>query len=98
PATLPILSAIIRVGEHCELCGFPYKLESNFLIYSGLISQLIQNERSDFKVSADELNRDFDYEGFSGGPVITGNQVTGIALRQVDNSITGISVKKAKSF
>lgn len=95
---LPLLAANVRVGEQCILSGFPQKLEANFAAYSGIVAQLLLSERSDFQINASELNKDFDYGGFSGGPIVIGNHVTGIILRQVDDSITGISISKAASF
>jgi len=95
---LPLLSAMTQVGRQCEIAGFPNKQENHFLIYEGNIKQLLTKDRSDFSVSAKELDADFDYEGFSGGPVISSQRVTGIALRQVDNTITGISIRKMENF
>lgn len=95
---LPLLSTQTRIAEKCQIIGFPYKGQSDLLLLSGQITQILLNERSDFKVLTTDVDGNFDYEGLSGAPVVNSGKVIGITLRQVDNSITAVSIFKIASF
>jgi hypothetical protein len=67
---LPLQSRTIRFNENWETYGFPYYRQANDLRLFGNVNQIQIKERSDFILSSDKIDKDFDYSGFSGVPVV----------------------------
>src|SRR5438552_1783626 len=97
-SALPLLSATSKVNEKCDIFGFPYQGQSQYLALEGKVVQVLINDKSDFIVGDLNINGNFDYGGLSGSPVIINGSVIGLILRQVDDRISAISIKKLKEF
>lgn len=95
---LPLQSRTIRFNENWETNGFPYYGQANDLRLFGSVNQIKIEERSDFILSSDEIETDFDYSGFSGAPVILSDKVGGIILQQEDDKLLAISISKIKEY
>ena len=95
---LPLQSRTIRFNENWETNGFPYFGQANDLRLFGNVNQIQIKERSDFILSSDEIEKDFDYSGFSGSPVVISDKVGGIILQQEDDKLLAISISKIKDY
>jgi hypothetical protein len=95
---LPIQARTIRFNENWETNGFPYIGQANDLRIVGNVNQIQINDRSDFILNSEDIERDFDYSGFSGAPVVLSNKVGGIILQQEDNKLLAISIAKIKKY
>ncbi len=95
---LPLEASPTKVKEDCQLFGYPYQNNASSLSLSGKIAQVIIGEISDFIVGELNIAKQYDYSGLSGSPLVTGGHVSGVVLRQSDDRITCISVKKLQGF
>ena len=95
---LPLQSRTIRFNENWETNGFPYYGQANDLRLFGNVNQIQIKDRSDFILSSDEVEKDFDYSGFSGSPVVISNKIGGVILQQEDDKLLAISISKIKDY
>lgn len=95
---LPLQSRTIRFNENWETNGFPYYGQANDLKLFGKVNQIQINDRSDFILSSDEIEKDYDYSGFSGAPVVLSDKVGGVILQQEDDKLLAISISKIKDY
>jgi len=95
---LPLQSRTIRYNENWETNGYPYYGQANNLRITGNVNQIQIQDRSDFVLSSDEIDNNYDYNGFSGAPVILSEKVGGVILQQEDNKLFAISVSKIKQY
>jgi hypothetical protein len=95
---LPLLSSVIKVNEKCETYGYPYKGQSDDISLSGKINQVLINSKCDFVISDINIDKNYDYEGLSGAPIVVNGKVIGVVLRQMDDRIGAISIGKVKEF
>ena len=95
---LPLQSRTIRFNENWETNGFPYYGQANDLRLFGNVNQIQIKDRSDFILSSDEIEKDFDYSGFSGSPVVTSDKIGGVILQQEDDKLLAISISKIKDY
>lgn len=91
---LPLFQTPIRINENWESYGFPYEGEQDGLRIYGTINQLIDNEKYDFTLNCNEIDKNYNYDGLSGSPVISAGKVIGIVLKQLDDKIGVISLNK----
>lgn len=95
---LPLLAAATKVNEKCSIFGYPHQGQSIYLALEGKIVQVLINEKSDFVVGNLNIDGSFDYGGLSGSPVTCNGSVTGVVLRQADDRIAAVSIKKLNTF
>lgn len=95
---LPLQSRTIRYNENWETNGFPYNGQANDLRLLGNVNQIQIEDRSDFILSSDQIEIDFDYSGFSGAPVVISDKVGGVILQQEDDKLLAISISKIKDY
>lgn len=91
---LPLYQTPIRINENWESYGFPYQGEQEGLRIFGTINQLIDNEKYDFTINCNEIDKDYNYDGLSGSPVVSDGKVIGVILKQLDDKIGVISLSK----
>lgn len=95
---LYLQSRTIRFNENWETNGFPSYGQAINLRLVGNVNQIQIRERSDFILSSNDIENDFDYSGFSGAPVVLSNKVGGVILQQEDNKLLAISIAKIKDY
>lgn len=95
---LPLLSATVKAYEKSQIFGFPYKHEAIDKSLNGRISQIVINDKSDFVIGNLGIDPNYDYEGFSGAPVVVNGKIIGVVLRQIDDQISAISIYKINDF
>lgn len=91
---LPLYIIPIRINENWESYGFPYQGEQNGLRIYGTINELVDNEKYDFTLNCTEIDKNYNYEGLSGSPLISTGKVIGVILKQLDDKIGVISLNR----
>ncbi|KOF04171.1 hypothetical protein OB69_04115 [Roseivirga seohaensis subsp. aquiponti] len=95
---LPLTKAKLSFNQPCALFGFPY-VENNHGFHLGTrVNKITVEAHWDFSVSDSAINEDMNYEGLSGGAVVSNGRVIGISLMQQGRSILAISVSKASEW
>lgn len=95
---LPIEACEIRTKDNWETYGFPYAADDAGIRFEGLISHEKNNAIEDFVLSSKDIDANYDFDGLSGGPVVSNGVVVGIIIKQLDSNLGSISVKKASRF
>lgn len=95
---LPLYNIPIRINENWESYGFPYRGDSDGLRIFGTVNELIDNEKYDFILNCSETDKNYNYEGLSGSPVVCYGKVIGIVLKQLDDKIGAISLNRMIDF
>jgi len=95
---LPLYNIPIRINENWESYGFPYQGDSDGLRIFGTVNELIDNEKHDFILNCTETDKNSNYEGLSGSPVVSYGKVIGIVLKQLDDKIGAISLSRIINF
>ena len=95
---LHLTNAKLSFNQPCALFGFPY-VENNYGLHLGTrVNKITVEAHWDFSVSDSAVNEDMNYEGLSGGAVVSNGRVIGISLMQQSRSILAISVSKASEW
>lgn len=95
---LPLHITPIRMNENWESYGFPYRGEQNGLRIYGTINELVDNEKYDFTLNCNEIDKNYNYEGLSGSPVVSTGKVIGVILKQLDDKIGVISLNRISNL
>lgn len=95
---LPLYITPIRINENWESYGFPYQGEQNGLRIYGTINELIDNEKYDFTLNCNEIDKNYNYEGLSGSPLVSSGKVIGVILKQLDDKIGVISLSRVSDL
>ena len=98
PDYLPLTAARPKINETCSIYGYPFHGQLAYVSLTGKIKHILYGEKSDFVVGDIDVDGNYDYGGLSGGPIVVAGSVIGISLRQTDNKITALSIRKIKSF
>lgn len=91
---LPLLSHHIRIGENCITFGYPDTAKLKGLRVNGNIKQKVLDSTADYNLLTDDTGDSFNYSGMSGAPVFQGDNVVGVVIEQIGNSLNLVSVQK----
>ncbi|WP_164002027.1 serine protease [Pyxidicoccus caerfyrddinensis] len=97
---LPLRAAHLPRGLHWESFGFPGSRAQNGARIQGAISRSIVDGDAtwDVEVSCDDFKAFSTYKGFSGAPVVNGNYVQAIMLRQLDGALGAVSLLRLRPY
>ncbi|MFC4872084.1 trypsin-like peptidase domain-containing protein [Negadavirga shengliensis] len=92
---LPLTKAKLSFNQPCVLYGFPYVEDKHGVHIKARINKITVEAHWDFSVTDSTIDENINYEGLSGGAVVSNSRVIGISLMQQGKSILAISVSKA---
>tara|TARA_R110000765_G_scaffold341862_1_gene431983 strand:+ start:2127 stop:7310 length:5184 start_codon:yes stop_codon:yes gene_type:complete len=95
---LRLKSSNIIINEDWQTFGFPNQGEQDTTKFFGTISHKETEERCDFILNSEQIDRNYDYRGLSGAPIISDEKVIGVILKQIDNKLGAISIDKIKDY
>lgn len=95
---LTLTKAKLSFNQPTTLFGFPYVENNHGLHVKARVNKITVEAHWDFSVSDSAIDENINYEGLSGGAVVSNGRVIGISLMQQGRSILAISVTKASEW
>lgn len=94
---LPLLSKSVRIGETIRSYGYPDVECNEGLWAKGEVAQRLVDGCADYSISVVNVDRNYDYAGLSGAPILYDNFVIGIAIEQTGDCINFVSIRKIET-